>query len=112
MLTRRASRLARCARVALAPLAQPTAIKALGKQLGVEGDLAALCANAAVNKAVLADLHGVCKRAKLVGFETPAKLLLVPDEWTPENDMLTTTMKIKRKQITDKYAAEIKKIYA
>jgi long-chain acyl-CoA synthetase len=91
---------------------QPAALKALGKELGVASDdMSALCANADVTKKVLADLQAACKKAKLASFETPTKLILVADEWSVENDLLTSTLKTKRKQIADKHAAEIKAIY-
>lgn len=40
-----------------------------------------------------------CKAARLAPFEVPKKLGLVADGWTPENDMLTAAMKLKRNQV-------------
>lgn len=37
---------------------------------------------------------------------------LVPLEWTPENDMLTSSMKLKRRNITDRFEDRIDRIYA
>ena len=37
----------------------------------------------------------VCK-PKLVGFEIPKRLGLVAETWTPDNDLLTAAMKLKR----------------
>jgi len=48
-----------------------------------------------VSKSCLA----ACKAAKLTGFEIPQKIGLVADPWTPENDMLTAAMKLKRNQV-------------
>ncbi|WP_233738082.1 AMP-dependent synthetase/ligase [Halocatena pleomorpha] len=36
---------------------------------------------------------------------------LVPLEWTPENDMLTSSMKLKRRNITDRFEDRIERIY-
>jgi len=82
------------------------ALTNLAKSLGVEGQFADLCKNEAINKAVLEDLKAKCK-GKLVSFEIPLKLILVSDLWTVENDLLTAAMKLKRKPIVDKHAADI-----
>jgi long-chain acyl-CoA synthetase len=37
---------------------------------------------------------------------------LVPIEWTPENDLLTSSMKLKRRNITDRFEEKIEGIYA
>ena len=39
------------------------------------------------------------------------KFTLLPEEWTPDSEELTPTMKLKRRGITAKYAAEIEKMY-
>jgi long-chain acyl-CoA synthetase len=39
------------------------------------------------------------------------KFTLLPDEWTPDSEELTPTMKLKRRGVTAKYAAEIEKMY-
>ena len=36
---------------------------------------------------------------------------LIADEWTPENGLLTATMKLRRKKITEKYKSLINSIY-
>lgn len=92
---------------------QPAALKSLGTQLGMQADasMATLCSSAPVVEAVLKDITLHCKAAKLASFETPTKLILVSDEWTVENEMLTTTMKIKRKQIVERHKQEIDAVY-
>jgi long-chain acyl-CoA synthetase len=37
--------------------------------------------------------------------------MLLPDEWLPGGDELTPTMKLKRRPIIEKYAAEIEVLY-
>merc|ERR1712217_305253 len=68
----------------------------LAAELGVDGTLSELCADAKVIEAVLGDLQAACKAAKLQRFETPAKLVLIDEPWTPENDLLTAVQKLKR----------------
>jgi long-subunit acyl-CoA synthetase (AMP-forming) len=53
---------------------------------------------------------GKCK-GKLAAFEIPTKYGLVDETWTPENDMLTTAFKIKRKAVEEKHKALILSIY-
>merc|ERR1712137_184256 len=81
------------------------------KKLGVEGDLSALCKNETVIAAVLKDVQAACKAAKLQKFEIPTKVVLIDDLWTPENDMLTAVMKLKRKDILSKHKAQVDSIY-
>ena len=40
------------------------------------------------------------------------KFTIVPGDWLPSGDELTPTMKLKRKPIAEKYAAEIEAMYA
>ena len=50
--------------------------------------------------------------AKLSRVEQIKKFKLLPQEWLPGGDELTPTMKLKRKPIDAKYAAEIDALYA
>merc|ERR1711974_23848 len=50
-------------------------------------------------------------RGKLENFETPRNIRLVSDQWTPENGLLTSAMKIKRKPIQNKYSHLIDEMY-
>ena len=45
-------------------------------------------------------------------FEQVKKFRTVADEWTEENGLMTPTMKKKRREIRDRYAEEIRSIYA
>jgi long-subunit acyl-CoA synthetase (AMP-forming) len=49
---------------------------------------------------------------KLSRVEQIKRWTLLPDEWMPGGDELTPTMKLKRKPISAKYAAEIDRLYA
>ena len=49
--------------------------------------------------------------ASLAPFETIKRIAVVPDEWTVEGDELTPSMKLKRRVVEKKYAAEIAEFY-
>ena len=53
--------------------------------------------------------HGL--NARLSKHEIPQKIMLCSDEWTPDNGLLTAAMKIKRKNITNKYEKQINLMY-
>jgi long-subunit acyl-CoA synthetase (AMP-forming) len=79
--------------------------------------IADLCKDPAVVAKVMASCKEVCKDAKLVDFEVPKKIVLLPPTdgtaaWTPENDMLTAAMKLKRPQIVKAFQTEINDAYA
>jgi len=69
-----------------------------------------LCKDADVIAAVLKDMQSACK-PKLAAFEIPQKLVLVADPWTPENELLTAAMKLKRIPIVQRHKAEIDAVY-
>jgi long-chain acyl-CoA synthetase len=49
---------------------------------------------------------------QLARVEQIKKYKLLDDEWQPDGDELTPTMKLKRKPIHEKYATEIEELYA
>ncbi len=49
--------------------------------------------------------------ATLAPYETIKRIAVVPDEWTVETDELTPSMKLKRRVVEKKYAAEIAEFY-
>eukprot|EP00405_Crypthecodinium_cohnii_P013968 CAMPEP_0206450172 /NCGR_PEP_ID=MMETSP0324_2-20121206/18549_1 /ASSEMBLY_ACC=CAM_ASM_000836 /TAXON_ID=2866 /ORGANISM="Crypthecodinium cohnii, Strain Seligo" /LENGTH=715 /DNA_ID=CAMNT_0053919735 /DNA_START=53 /DNA_END=2200 /DNA_ORIENTATION=- len=91
---------------------QKPRIMELGKELGLQGDFAALCKESKVQERVTKECQAVCKEKKLVAFEIPKKFALISDMWTPENDMLTAAMKLKRPAIAQKHKAELDSLYA
>jgi long-chain acyl-CoA synthetase len=50
--------------------------------------------------------------ATLANYETIKRFRLVADEWSLESDELTPTLKLRRRVIQEKYAAEIAEFYA
>jgi len=49
---------------------------------------------------------------KLARFETLKRVIVVPDEFTPENGALTPTMKLRRRIVEDRYRLQIEEVYA
>ena len=78
---------------------------------GPDATLAALCANKAVVAEVLACVKDVCK-TKLAAFELPTRIALLPAPWTPENDMVTAALKLKRVNIVGANKATLDALYA
>lgn len=79
----------------------------------------ALCADPAANAEVLRRIKALGKDA-LERFEVPGKIALLPGEWTPQNDLVTAALKLKRfniykspdaaKAIADMYGAGESKV--
>jgi len=53
--------------------------------------------------------HGL--KARLLKTELPSKVLVVPEEWSPDSGLVTAAMKIRRKNITDHYQRDINRLY-
>jgi long-chain acyl-CoA synthetase len=70
---------------------------------------AALAAQPAVQHEVLAGVERA--NAKLSRVEQIKRHEILPHDWEPGGDELTPTMKLKRKPIAEKYAAEIEALY-
>lgn len=52
------------------------------------------------------------KAKKLTKFEIPTKVYVCKDAWTPENDMTTAALKLKRNSIVSHYKSQIDSMYA
>eukprot|EP00301_Raphidiophrys_heterophryoidea_P022257 c6458_g1_i1.p1 GENE.c6458_g1_i1~~c6458_g1_i1.p1 ORF type:complete len:738 (+),score=165.86 c6458_g1_i1:41-2215(+) len=93
-------------------------IRALAATLGIEKtDLAALCDDPKIRKAVSDDCLERCKKQRLIEFETPKRIALVVADgggsaWTPENDLLTAALKLRRPKIVQYHKDLIDKLYA
>jgi long-subunit acyl-CoA synthetase (AMP-forming) len=72
--------------------------------------LEALAENEAVQREVSEAVEAANQRMARV--EQIKKFEILPTEWSPGGDELTPTMKLKRKPIERKYAAEIEELYA
>jgi len=82
-----------------------------GKANGVAGDLAALCKNEQFKALIEAEIAEWSK-SKFKGFERVKVFRLIPDEFTPDNDMLTPTLKLKRRNVIKNYQHLLDEMYA
>jgi long-chain acyl-CoA synthetase len=74
------------------------------------GDRAALVKDAKVQKAYQEIVDKV--NMALANFESMKRVCVVPEEWSVEDGTLTPSMKLKRRVVEKKYAAEIGEMYA
>lgn len=92
------------------------AIEKVAKDNSIDGTFDELCKNPVVVDAVSKDCLAKCKAGGLHGFEFPSAISLCATPtgepaWTPDNEMLTTTMKLKRPIIAQKFVDEITDAY-
>jgi long-subunit acyl-CoA synthetase (AMP-forming) len=80
------------------------------EKLGVAADIAVLVENAEIQAAISDAVERA--NSRLARVEQIKSHKLVPTTWVPGGDELTPTMKLKRKVIAEKYAAEIDALYA
>ncbi len=84
---------------------------AWAEQRGLEArSLEELASDPTVRDEVQAGIDRANERLSRV--EQIKRFHLVPGDWLPGGDELTPTMKLKRKPIAEKYAAEIASLYA
>ncbi len=84
----------------------------LAEDLGKKESIIKLCEDPDIVKKVYSSLVETGRQTKLSKKEIPIKIKLVIDEWSPDNDMLTAAMKLKRKNVENKYKKEIDKLFS
>ena len=72
-------------------------------------DPAAICENEEVQRWIAEEIIEV--NEAFSKHERIKEFRLVPDEWTPENDLLTPSLKLKRRNILDRYEERVREIY-
>lgn len=80
------------------------------EQIHLPDDNAAVCQNDRVKRWILDEVNQVNEQ-----FETEERIKmfeLIPEEWTPENDLLTPSLKKRRHNILERYAGQVDRIYA
>jgi long-subunit acyl-CoA synthetase (AMP-forming) len=90
------------------------AAAAFAAAAGIEADPAVLAGVLAGDERVLAEIRASVDAGNrtLSRIEQIKRLTVLPAFWEPGGDELTSTMKLKRKSIADKYAHEIDTLYA
>ncbi len=56
-------------------------------------------------------LQSEAQKEGLKGPEVVKKVVVVKDDWTPENGLLTAAMKTKRPAVVEKYKEQIQKAF-
>lgn len=69
-----------------------------------------ICEKKETQQVILDSLKEIGKKEGLKSFELLSNIYVCPDEWTPENDMVTAAQKIKRQQIIAKYKTQLQKL--
>lgn len=96
-------------------LVQPSepALRAFAKTVGVKEDLPLnkLLEDPRVTGAAAIDFAAHCTKVGLVKFEIPLKYKLCKEAWTPETELVTAALKIRRIQIQKFYQQDINMMY-
>ncbi|KAK3129311.1 hypothetical protein QOZ80_6BG0477170 [Eleusine coracana subsp. coracana] len=88
------------------------ALENWAQNLGINyKDFEELCQIDQAIKEVQQSLSKAGKAARLEKFEVPAKILLLPEPWTPESGLVTAALKLKREQMKTKYKDDLNKLY-
>jgi long-chain acyl-CoA synthetase len=84
----------------------------LAQDMGLKGaQIPDLCNNSEVNKRVYESIVKTGQSSNINKKEIPVRIRLVPEEWTPDNDMLTAAIKMKRKNVENRYHKEIQSLF-
>ena len=85
-------------------------LMAWAENAGLLGTFADVCQRPEAVKEVLKAVREEAHKAKLHPFETPSRIALVPEEWLPEDDLITESRKLKRNNVVKKYRSLIDKL--
>jgi long-chain acyl-CoA synthetase len=87
------------------------AVEAWARSKGIDlpDDREAICEDDRVREFVETEVEAVNR--ELPKSERIKEFRLVPTEWTPDNDLLTPSMKLKRRAVADRFEDEIRDIY-
>ena len=70
-----------------------------------------LCGNKIMEKEIVKDIDIVGRKLGLKGFELPKKVRIINEGFTPENNLMTSTLKMKLANIRKKYDNILKGLY-
>lgn len=78
--------------------------------IDLPADPEAICSSLQVRSAIADEVDAV--NAELESYEQIESFRLVPEEFTEDNDLLTPSLKKKRRNILDRFDAEVEELYA
>jgi len=90
----------------------PDAVDAWARRCGKKGDVAQLCKDEDLKRAVLDEIKKIGAKEKLQGFEVIKAIHLEPELWQPGGELLTPTFKLQRNKAQKKYEDVIAKLYS
>ena len=70
-----------------------------------------LCGNKIMEDEIVKDCNIVGRKLGLKGFEIPKKIRIINEGFTPQNNLMTPTMKLKLKEIRMKYKDVLQELY-
>ena len=70
-----------------------------------------LCDSQELIDEIIRDCDEIGRKNDLKGFELPKEITIIKEPFSLENNLLTPTLKLKGKEIKNKYNLEIKKMY-
>ena len=86
------------------------ALRSWAEGIGIKtDDNAELCANASVQGHVMSEVESLC--SEMARYEQIKKIALIPHDFSIDGGELTPTMKVRRRQVYEKYASQIDAIY-
>jgi long-chain acyl-CoA synthetase len=71
-----------------------------------------MCKNSQMEKFVLQEVQNYGTKSRLNKFEIPQKIKLISEVWTPDTELVTAALKLKRKNIQTRYQHLIDIMYA
>lgn len=88
------------------------ALKSLAARLGKEtSSLDSLCEDEDIKAEVMRDLQELGRKALLAKVEMPQKITICHEKWTTESGLVTAALKLRRKNILEKYREDIERMY-
>ncbi len=83
----------------------------LMKEMDISFSLGELLHSNQIKKLIIEEITGHLK-SKFGGYEIPKKIAFIEEDFTVENGLLTQTMKLKRRNVVEKYKDVIEKLYS
>jgi len=79
------------------------------KEQGLPEDPQILVKEPALIALIEAEVEKAC--GEMAGYEVPKKLLILPEPFSPENGILTPTLKLKRREVHSQFGEQLEALY-